>query len=150
MYDGQPLPMTSVAALRRRFQWFVNDHRRGTWVLAILLVVLASYPFWAGALAARIVSSQLTSRLGVPVRVARGAVRGGDNDATCGAAAIEIEGAMEGLRPALYPQVRMTEGYVRPLPTLPMTGISALFRPGSRKQGGGPVPLEIEMSGSYG
>jgi hypothetical protein len=271
--------MRSAAASRRRLQWFVSDHPRGIWALGIILVALASYPFWAGLLAVKLVSSQLSARLGVPVTVRRGLgglgniklyglvggvgrplldvqklevpfaalwgsgtvvvqgprveihhggprdnvaavlaklrgkkgeatpakggaarkvpavivrdgtvqvvdaakaavivigsvnaqvvpghmmkvelrdiagrvrLRGGDNDPSFGAAALDVEGAMDGLKPALYPQVRMTDGYLRPLPTLPMTGINALFRPGSRKEGGGPVPLEIEMSGSYG
>jgi hypothetical protein len=43
-------------------------------------------------------------------------VRGGENDPSFGCATLEIEGAMEGLKPALYPQVRMTDGYLRPLP----------------------------------
>src|SRR6185369_16136838 len=38
----------------------------------------------------------------------------------------------------------------RPLPTLPMTGITGVLRRGSRKSETAPVPLEIEMSGSYG
>jgi hypothetical protein len=77
-------------------------------------------------------------------------LRGGDNDPSFGAASVEVEGSMDGLRPALYPQVRITDGYVRPLPTLPVTGITGVFRPGSRKAGGAAVPLEIELSGSYG
>jgi hypothetical protein len=272
--------MLSVAALRRRFEWFVRDHRRLSWVALILLLLAVTYPFWAGALAAKVVVSQLSGRLGVPVRVERGRggfgvikldglvvggeqpllkverlevpfgalwgsgrvivdrphveiyrggprdnvasilarlskrkegaadgkpaassrklpavvvrggsvqlvdakkaavlvipsidaeiipdhtlkvalreiagrvrLRGGENDPTFGAASIDIEGAMEGLRPALYPTVTIKEGYVRPLPTLPMTGITGVFRPGSRKAPGAQVPLEIEMSGSYG
>jgi hypothetical protein len=271
--------MRSVAASRRRLQWFFSDHPRGAWALVVLVLLLLSYPLWAGALAARLICGQLSGRLGVPVKVSHGLgglgdirlyglvvgegrpllqverleipfaavwgggtvvvqgprveinnggprdniatvmaklrgkggaaaparggsarqlpavvvrdgtvqvvdapraavivigavnarvvpghsmkvelrdiagrvrLRGGENDPSFGAASLEIEGAMEGLKPALYPQVRMTEGFLRPLPTLPMTGISALFRPGSRKGGGGPVPLEIEMSGSYG
>ena len=270
--------MRSAAASRRRLQWFISDHPRAALAIGIGLLLLVSYPFWAGALAARVVSSQLSARLGVPVTVRRGLgglgeirlyglvvgegrplleverlqvpfaalwgggtvvaqgprveinhggprdnvaavlaklrgkgggspgkggssrrlpavvvrdgtvqvvdaakaavvvigsvnaqispgqmmkielrevagrvrVRGGENDPSFGCATLEIEGAMEGLKPALYPQVRMTDGYLRPLPTLPMTGINALFRPGSRKAGSAAVPLEIEMSGSYG
>lgn len=275
--------MRSVAAFRRRLDRFRHDHPRLFWVLALGLVLLVSYPFWAGALAAKVVASQLTGRLGVPVRVARGLgglgvikldglvvgagrplleverleipfaalwgggtvvvegprvevhhggerdnvqavldklrgrgaaagegkgggggggrrvpavivregsvqvedatkggslvigvlnakvvpghslrieardisgrvrVRGGENDPTFGAAAIEVDGAMLGLRPAPWPQVRIVDAFVRPLPTLPLTGITGVLRPGSRKGGAdGPVPLEIEMSGSYG
>jgi hypothetical protein len=272
--------MRSVAALRRQLEIFVRDHRRGSWAAAIVAAALISYPFWAGALAARVVASQLSARLGVPVRVTRGRgglgvinlhglvvggerplvevqrleipfaaawgggtvvaqgprvelyfggprdnveavlaklrgrspageskggsstrklpavvvrdgsvqvvdaahaavvvigvlnvtvvpghtlaieareisgrvrVRGGENDPTFGAASVQVDGAMEGLRPALYPQVRITDGFVRPLPTMPLTGITGVLRPGSRKGGlDAPVPLEIEMSGSYG
>jgi hypothetical protein len=273
--------MTSAAAFRYRLEKFVRVHRRLSIALAVGLLLLVTYPFWAGALVAKVVTSQLSKRLGVPVKVTRamgvlGAVnidglvvgegqplleierlrvpfaavwgggtvvvqgprvevhnggpkdnvqvvlaklrggggggggggqgrssrrvpavkivegsvqvedavrggslvlgvlnahvvpgrtlsveirqvsgrvrvRGGENDPTFGAASIEIEGAMEGLRPALYPQVRISEAFVRPLPTLPLTGIGAVFRPGSRKGGAdGAVPLEIEMSGSYG
>jgi hypothetical protein len=279
LYDGGPPPMRSVAALRRRVLWFMGDHPRTGWALVVLLAVLITYPLWAGALAAKVVVSQLSGRLGVPVKVERGwgglgvikldglvvgeerpllaierlqvpfsalwgggtvvvrrprveiirggphdnidailtrlrgkggaspgkgggssrklpavkveegsvqvidaakaaivvigtvnahvipgtslkvelreiagrvRLRGGDNDPSFGAEAIEIEGAMEGLKPALYPQVRITEGFVKPLATLPMTGITGMFRPGSRKSGSGAVPLEIEMAGSYG
>jgi len=271
--------MKSVAALRRRLQWFLSDHPRAAWALVALLALLITYPFWAGALAAKVVTSQLSGRLGVPVKVARGwgglgviklngvvvgegrpllelerlqvpfsalwgggtvvvqkprveivhggphdnidailtrlrgkggggtgkgggssrrlpavvvrdgsvqvidaakaaivvissvnahvipgtslkvqlreiagrvRLRGGENDPTFGAEAIEIDGAMEGLRPALYPQVRITDGFLRPLATLPMTGITGVFRPGSRKAGSQAVPLTIEMAGSYG
>src|SRR5688572_15025608 len=64
--------MRSVAALRRRVQWFISDHPRVSVALGILLVLLISYPFWAGALAARGVASQLSGRLGMPVKVAGG------------------------------------------------------------------------------
>jgi Transglycosylase len=271
--------MRSAAASRRRLQWFISDHPRVAWILGVLLAALVTYPFWAGLLAEKVVCSQLSSRLGVPVKVRRAwgglgdiklyglvvgegrplleiekleipfaaawgggtvvaqgprveihhggprdnvssvlaklrgkkgeaapartgsarkvpavivrdgtvqvvdaakaavivigsvnaqvfpgrtmkvelreiagrvRVRGGENDPSFGAAALEIEGAMEGLKPALYPQVRMIDGFLRPLPTLPLTGIQALLRPGSRKAGAAAVPLEIEMSGSYG
>src|SRR3954449_7101942 len=64
--------MRSVAASRRRLQWFFSDHPRGAWALVVILVLLVSYPFWAGALAAKVVGSQLSARLGVPVTVRRG------------------------------------------------------------------------------
>src|SRR5438477_12268662 len=72
LYDGQPLPMMSVAALRRRFELWVRGHRRTAAVTAVLLGLAIGYPFWAGALAARVVASQLSGRLGAPVQVARG------------------------------------------------------------------------------
>ena len=48
--------MRSAAALRRRVQWFMSDHPRTGWALVILLLLLVSYPFWAGYLAAKVVS----------------------------------------------------------------------------------------------
>jgi hypothetical protein len=102
-----------------------------------------------GALNAHIIPGH-TLQLELKEISGRVRVRGGENDPTFGAAAIEVDGAMEGLRPAPYPQVRIVDAYVRPLPTLPLTGITGVLRPGSRKANGGAVPLEIEMSGSYG
>src|SRR3954454_6848464 len=64
--------MRSVAASRRRLQWFFSDHPRGAWAMVVVLVLLVSYPLWAGALAAKVVGSQLSGRLGVPVTVRRG------------------------------------------------------------------------------
>ena len=40
-----------------------------------LLVLLATFPFWAGALAARFAEGALSERLGVGVSIARGGPR---------------------------------------------------------------------------
>src|SRR5688500_8292028 len=72
MYDAPSPPMRSVAAFRRQLEGFVRDHPRVAWVAAFVGLALLAYPFWGGALAARVVASQLTARLAVRVKGGRG------------------------------------------------------------------------------
>jgi Transglycosylase len=77
-------------------------------------------------------------------------LRGTDSDPTFGAAAIDVEGALVGGRPVLYPEVRITDGFVRPLPTLPLTGITGTLRPAAPASAGAAPAVVIELAGSYG
>jgi hypothetical protein len=90
-------------------------------------------------------------RLAVQLRQIAGRVRlrGGENDPTFGAAAVDVEGKLAGLRPVLYPRVRITDGFVRPLPTLPLTGITGELEPAPTAPGVEPAVL-VELAGSYG
>jgi hypothetical protein len=90
-------------------------------------------------------------RMSVHLREIEGQVRlrGGENDPTFGAAAVDVEGPLIGLRPVLYPDVRVTGGFVRPLPTLPLTGITGTVRSAPVAAGAPPAVL-IELAGSYG
>jgi hypothetical protein len=77
-------------------------------------------------------------------------LRGGANDPSFGAASIDIDGNLEGLRPVLYPEVRVTDGYLRALPTLPLTGITGTLSPGSGAAAGAEPVVVIDLAGSYG
>ncbi len=95
-----------------------------------------------GQLKARLASGQ---RFSVEAHQVSGSVRlrGGDSDPTFGATLVEADGPLEGLRPAPYPRVRISEGYLRVLPTLPLTGINGTIGPDGTR-------MQISLAGSYG
>jgi hypothetical protein len=90
-------------------------------------------------------------RMSVQLRQIEGRVRlrGGENDPTFGAAAVDVEGPLAGLRPVLYPDVRITGGFVSLLPTLPLTGITGTVQSAPVAAGAPPAVL-IDLAGSYG
>lgn len=66
-----------------------------------------------------------------------------------GAAGLTVEGDLQGMRPAGWPELTVHEGFVRPLATLPLTGISGAIKPVA----GAGVPagtFDLFFSGSYG
>jgi hypothetical protein len=77
-------------------------------------------------------------------------LRGSPSDPTFGAASVDVDGMLVGLRPVLYPIVHISEGYIRPLPTLPLTGITGTLEPGTARKPGAAPALVIDMAGSYG
>jgi hypothetical protein len=77
-------------------------------------------------------------------------LRGGDKDPRFGAGSLAIDGMMDGLRPARYPHVQVTDGFVLPMRTLPLTGITGTLGPGKNLDPGADPPLDIDLRGSYG
>src|SRR6185436_5601849 len=60
-------PVSWSRRLSNQFRW----HRRRSWAVVIGLGLLVSYPFWAGALAAKVITDQGSAKLGVPVSIDR-------------------------------------------------------------------------------
>ncbi len=86
--------------------------------------------------------SQISARLRQVSGTLR--LRGNDKDPAFGAGAVDVDVALLGLRPATYPRVRVEEGYLQVLPTLPLTGINGTVAPtGSDRR------VSIDLSGSY-
>ena len=59
-----------VSFRHRVSRWAARNPRRA-WAIGGVLVLLVAYPFAGGALAQKVITSQLSSRLGVPVGAAR-------------------------------------------------------------------------------
>lgn len=90
-------------------------------------------------------------RLRLAARRIAGSVRlrGGEQDPIFGAVSVEADLPLAGLRPSGYPTLKVTEAYVRPLATLPLTGINGSVTP----QGTGGLEtqtLDVALDGSYG
>ena len=72
-----------------------------------------------------------------------------ESDPMFGADSLTLEGTLSGMRPSGWPEASVREGFVRPLATLPLTGISGVVRP--LAPGKGPAgALDLFFSGSYG
>jgi hypothetical protein len=67
-----------------------------------------------------------------------------------GAESLSLQGSLVGLRPVGWPEASVREGYVRPLPTLPLTGISGAVRPVAAAKGSPAKAFDLFFSGSYG
>ena len=67
-----------------------------------------------------------------------------------GAEGLTLEGSLQGLRPSGWPQASVREGFVRPLATLPLTGINGAMRPAAPGKAAVPGRYDLFLSGSYG
>jgi hypothetical protein len=67
-----------------------------------------------------------------------------------GADTLTLRGSLVGLRPIGWPEASVREGYVRPLATLPLTGINGAIRPVATAKGSLARALDLFFSGSYG
>ncbi len=82
-------------------------------------------------------------------------VGGGVGAAKLGAAELQVEAALAGMRPRTAPTARVRGGYATPLPTLELTGIegTVLPQPAEAAAGAGAARDErmlIDLRGSYG
>jgi Membrane carboxypeptidase (penicillin-binding protein) len=67
-----------------------------------------------------------------------------------GAEKLTLQGSLVGLRPVGWPEAAVNEGYLRPLATLPLTGISGAVRPAAAAKGSPARAFDLFFSGSYG
>ncbi len=75
---------------------------------------------------------------------------GTETNPAFGAESLTLQGSLMGLRPVGWPEAAVREGYVRPLETLPLTGISGAVRPVTAAQGSPARAFDLFFSGSYG
>jgi Transglycosylase len=75
---------------------------------------------------------------------------GTETNPAFGADSLTLQGTLAGRRPVGWPEVSVREGYVRPLATLPLTGINGAIRPVAPGKGSPARALDLFLSGSYG
>jgi hypothetical protein len=74
---------------------------------------------------------------------------GTEKDPGFGAQSVTVQGMLAGMRPSDWPEASVREGFVRPLATLPLTGINGAIRPAAA--GKSPAgTFDLFFSGSYG
>jgi len=78
-----------------------------------------------------------------------------------GAESVNVAGPLDGIRPRGYPTVTVVGGFASPLPTLALTGIHGKIYPGpspgtaataagDKSAPSRPIPLVVDLQGSYG
>jgi Transglycosylase len=97
------------------------------------------------------------ARLALHARGIKGALAfGGDADAgpRFGAAELDVEATLAGMRPVALAALRIAGGFATPLPTLSLTGIAGVIAPPptgtAPAPGAGTSGLTIDLHGSYG
>ncbi|MGB8295553.1 MAG: biosynthetic peptidoglycan transglycosylase [Polyangia bacterium] len=75
---------------------------------------------------------------------------GSESNPAFGAESLTLQGSLAGLRPVGWPEASVREGYLRPLATLPLTGISGAVRPAPASSGSSAGAFDLFFSGSYG
>ena len=75
---------------------------------------------------------------------------GSESNPAFGAESLTLQGSLAGLRPVGWPEASVREGYLRPLATLPLTGISGAVRPVPAMSGSSTRAFDLFFSGSYG
>ena len=92
------------------------------------------------------------SRYQVEVRQVSGrfGTHGTETNPAFGAESLTLHGALQGVRPVGWPEASVREGYVRPLATLPLTGISGVVRPVATAKAPPARAFDLFFSGSYG
>ncbi len=113
----------------------LNDLERG---LSLTIGVLDAT--WEADKHFQVDARQVSGRLGQ---------QAADSEPNFGAAGLTVEGDLQGLRPSGWPELAVREGFVRPLSTLPLTGISGAVKPVS-VAGIAPGAFDLFFSGSYG
>ena len=114
----------------------ITDNRRG--LSATVGVVDGS---WETGLRYHVEARQVSGRFGT---------HGSEINPGFGADSMTLEGTLAGLRPVGWPEASVREGYVRPLATLPLTGISGAIRPVATAKGSPARAFGLFFSGSYG
>jgi hypothetical protein len=67
-----------------------------------------------------------------------------ESDPAFGAESVSVEGALSGMRPSSISEFSVKEGHLRPLATLPLTGITGTLKPSPDKKN-----IDLLFSGSY-
>jgi hypothetical protein len=96
---------------------------------------------WETGLRYQVEARQLSGRFGN---------HGTESKPAFGADSLTLQGSLAGLRPVGWPEASVREGYVRPLATLPLTGINGAIRPVAPGKGSPARALDLFLSGSYG
>jgi len=81
---------------------------------------------WETGLRFRVDARQVSGRFGS---------YGTESNPAFGAESLTLQGSLAGLRPVGWPEASVREGYLRPLATLPLTGISGAVRPAAAASG---------------
>ena len=113
-----------------------TDNRRG---LSVTVGVVDGS--WETGLRYHVEARQVSGRFGT---------HGSETSPAFGADSVTLEGILESLRPVGWPEASVREGYVRPLATLPLTGISGAIRPVATAKGSPARAFDLFFSGSYG
>ena len=111
----------------------LTDNLRG-----LSLTVGVIHATWETGKRYQIEARQISGRLGVH-----------ETAPEFGAQVLIAEGRLNGLRPADWPEVSVREGFVSPLSTLPLTGITGAIRPLAANKGPAGT-FDLFFSGSYG
>jgi hypothetical protein len=114
----------------------LRDEKRG---LAVMLGVFDAT--WEPDKRFQVDAHQVSGRFGTQGQ--------GVDEPNFGAAGLTVEGELHGLRPTGWPELTVHEGFIRPLTTLPLTGISGAVKPVSAA-GVAPGTFDLFFSGSYG
>ena len=114
----------------------LTDNRRG---LSVTVGVVDGS--WETGLRYHVEARQVSGRFGT---------HGSETNPAFGADSVTLEGTLAGLRPVGWPQASVREGYVRPLATLPLTGINGAIRPVAAAKGSPARAFDLFFSGSYG
>ncbi len=113
----------------------LTDHIKG-----LSLAVGVVNGTWQAGQQYQIEARQISGRLGSV---------GSDKEPGFGAQSLTLQGKLAGMRPVDWPEASVREGFVRPLATLPLTGISGAIR--TVDAGKGPAgTFDLFFSGSYG
>jgi hypothetical protein len=96
---------------------------------------------WETGLRYQVDARQVSGRFGT---------HGTETNPAFGAESMSLQGSLLGLRPMGWPEASVREGYVRPLTTLPLTGISGAVRPVAAAKGSPSRAFDLFFSGSYG
>jgi hypothetical protein len=112
------------------------DNRKG---LSVTVGVVDAS--WETGLRFRVDARQVSGRFGS---------YGTESNPAFGAESLTLQGSLAGLRPVGWPEASVREGYLRPLATLPLTGISGAVRPAAAASGSSARAFDLFFSGSYG
>ena len=114
----------------------VTDNRKG---LSVTVGVVDAS--WETGLRFHVDVRQVSGRFGT---------YGTESNPAFGAESLTMQGSLLGMRPVGWPEVSVREGYVRPLATLPLTGISGAIRPAAAAPASAVRAFDLFFSGSYG
>ena len=114
----------------------LTDNRKG-----LSVTVGVADARWETGLRYQVEVRQVSGRLGT---------HGTETNPAFGAESLTLQGSLLGLRPVGWPEATVREGYVRPLETLPLTGISGAVRPVAAAKGSPARAFDLFFSGSYG
>jgi len=114
----------------------LTDRRKG---LSVAVGVVDGS--WETGLRYHVDARQVSGRFGT---------HGSETNPAFGAESLTLEGTLAGLRPVGWPEASVREGYLRPLATLPLTGISGAVRPVAAAKGSPARAFDLALSGSYG